>query len=137
PKYVGNALTLCSWVNGDKCWERVVQGWLQFDEAAGFEPSSKEYARLPTAGRPKEVGTWISHARSATFHPDMTLPRFADEFAKWWRAMQPEGRDVIKGEFIGLTKPADIDWTELKISGSNGMVSVVGALAWCYKAAYN
>ncbi|KAE9387096.1 hypothetical protein BT96DRAFT_774921, partial [Gymnopus androsaceus JB14] len=126
---VENALGLCLWVDGGKHWQQVVQGWFWFDQAVGFEPSSKELLRLPTAGRPKEVGTWVSHARSAMFRPEVDLPHFANEFARWWRAMQPEGRDAVEGEFIALTK-ATIDWTELKISGLNGIVNVVGALAW-------
>ncbi|KAE9391197.1 hypothetical protein BT96DRAFT_803062, partial [Gymnopus androsaceus JB14] len=120
-----------------KRWQQVVQGWFPFNQAAGFQPSSKELSRIPMSGRPKEVGTWVSHARSATFRPVVDLPRFTDEFSGWWRAMQPEGREAVKGEFIGLTKTSRIDWTQLKISGPNGMVNVVGALAWWHKAVYD
>lgn len=134
PKYVENVLTLCSWVEGDKRWEKLVESWLRFDEGAGFKPSTKELSRLPTTGRPKEVGTWVSHARAATFRPVVDLPRFADEFAVWWRGMQPEGREELEDEFIALTKPRTIDWGELRMSGPNGMVNVVGALAWWYSA---
>lgn len=136
PKYVENALVLCSWVEGDASWGNLVQGWLRFDEAAEFKPSSKQLGRLPTSGRPSEVGTWISHARSATFRPEVVLPRFADEFALWWKGMQPEGRDTLEEGFIGLARGDSIDWTQLRISGPNGMVNVVGALAWWHKAVY-
>lgn len=136
PKYVENALALCAWVGGDKRWETVVKAWLLFDQAAEFKPRSKELSRLPTGGRPKEVGTWVSHARSATFRPEVDLPRFANEFAVWWRRMQPEGREELEDEFIALTKPSAIEWSELSMSGPNGIVNIVGALAWWYKAVH-
>lgn len=136
PKYVENTLELCAWVEGEKRWERVVQCWFRLDQAAGFQASSKELARLPTAGRPKEVGTWISHARSANFHPQVVLPRFGMEFANWWRGMQPEGREAVEDDFLAFTASATIDWTEVLITGSNGLVNVVGALAWWHKAVY-
>lgn len=136
PKYVVNALGLCAWVEGDECWVKLVQHWLRFDQEAGFKPTSKELARLPTSGRPSEVGTWISHARSAMFRPEVVLPRFADEFAAWWKGMQPEGRDALDEGFMSLTTQATTDWTELRVSGPNGMVNVIGALAWWRKAVY-
>lgn len=137
PKYVENTLVLCLWVDGEKRWQQVVRAWLRFDEDAGFQPSSKELSRLPTSGRPKEVGTWVSHARSATFRPAVLLPRFANEFSEWWRAIQPKGREAVDGEFIRLTKPAKTDWTKLQVSGANGLVNIVGALAWWHKAVYD
>lgn len=137
PIYVKNAVGLCLWVEGDRLWQKVVDGWWRFDQATGFAPSSKVLSRLPAAGRPKEVGTWISYARSSTFRPEVTLPRFAEEFAEWWRSMQPEGRKALDDRFISLSKPARTDWGELKISGPNGIVSVVVALAWWRKAVYD
>ncbi|KAE9383732.1 hypothetical protein BT96DRAFT_791675, partial [Gymnopus androsaceus JB14] len=130
PAYVKNTLGLCSWVEGDGLWLKVVKAWLRIDQAAGFEPSSKALSRLPTTGRPKEVGKWISYAQSATFRPVVSLPRFADEFAEWWRSMQPEGRKAIDDTFISMSKPVITDWETVKISGLNGLVSVVAALAW-------
>lgn len=137
PKYVENILALCLWVEGHERWQRVVQAWFQFNQAATFQPSSKTLLRLSTSGRPKEVGTWISYARSATFCPEVSLPLFGDQFSGWWRGMQPEGRDAVEGEFIGMTRGGEVDWTQLKISGQNGMVNVLAALSWWHKTVHD
>ncbi|KAE9401890.1 hypothetical protein BT96DRAFT_791356, partial [Gymnopus androsaceus JB14] len=120
----------------DGRWKAVVEAWLDVDRAAGFVALSKGLSRLPTDGRPKEVGTWISYARSGTFRPAVTLPGFADVFSGWWRSKQPDGREALDDKFISLSKPATVDWKGLKISGPNGIVSVISALAWWAKAVY-
>lgn len=50
--------------------------------------------------------------------------------------MQPEGREVVEDEFMGFTASSSIDWTRMRITGSNGLVNVVGALAWWHKAVH-
>ncbi|PPR04509.1 hypothetical protein CVT24_013115 [Panaeolus cyanescens] len=103
-------------------WVRLVDAWSVFQRKAGFE----EDRRLPTKNRPTVIKDWIARARNPLYRPDIrNIGEYEASFDAWWSSMQPDwrlergkvNRDLVDG-----------DWSDLRLPGLNGLVSVVAAL---------
>ncbi|KDR70911.1 hypothetical protein GALMADRAFT_144381 [Galerina marginata CBS 339.88] len=107
-------------------WEGMLAAWLRFEEAHGFNGTS----RLGAAHRPASISEWIQRARSPGYRPQFDTKEFQTDFWKWWIALQPGWRRIKAG-----TTSRDItgDWGTLDKPGANGLASVVAALFfWGY-----
>lgn len=94
--------------------------WVKFEEDAQFQGDG----RLGARRRPQAIGDWIQRARTPEFRPAIkNVARFAADFSAWWRGLQPEWRRASSN--VG---PAGGDWTHIRRSGVNGLLSVVAAL---------
>ncbi|KAL0568906.1 hypothetical protein V5O48_013062 [Marasmius crinis-equi] len=126
PRYMHLTMEMCSGVQrveGD--FIDVLRLWVEFEEESGF----LEKGKLTTQGRPQQVAVWISHGRRANFSPDITdLHEYGRQVREWWWNCAPEWRQV-KG-MKELRRGRGGSWEDLRVSGVNGLTSVVAALAW-------
>jgi hypothetical protein len=81
---------------------------------------------LSPKGRPRAVAWWIQRARKGT--PPITgVEEFAEQWHEWWRVLNPEWRVGDKGK---MCWEGGSDWGVLKVSGVNGLLSVLMCLRW-------
>ncbi|KAK7019651.1 SERTA domain-containing protein 3 [Paramarasmius palmivorus] len=130
PEYVIRVLMLCREVGLDIDFRRMLRLYLKIDGAAGFAGRG----RLTSDCRPDGLQAWINRARSHTYRPDTSdLSVYYEEFFEWFKQCMPVWRkDQRKG--IRLTRDPNGDWEPLRLTGSNGIVSLVAALAWWKEA---
>lgn len=109
---------------------KIVNLWLKL-EVDGKGVGGK----LAAKGRPKCVGYWISVARpNRLIDLDTSFKDFEMVFWKWWRSLQPqfrteglaEGQEMVRK----LPPTEEREWEALRATGTNGLVSVLAALAF-------
>ncbi|KAI0061780.1 hypothetical protein BV25DRAFT_1804975, partial [Artomyces pyxidatus] len=89
--------------------------------------------QLATAGRPSQVGHWISRGRDFAKPPDVGKPtEFAAIWRKWWTKLQPDWRGVTWPLDRTGAGPSE-DWAELLKSGRSGFEVIVITLSWWLK----
>ncbi|KAL0564707.1 SERTA domain-containing protein 3 [Marasmius crinis-equi] len=131
PDYVEKALELFSardmGSQSDK-WSAVVEAWLALEVIQEYQETSK----LTAVDRPEVISKWIGQARRPTYKPSppIVVEDIRKSFLNWWLACLPEWR-VGKGKTLIRGKG---DWEELRLTGQNGIVSVVAALGWWLEA---
>ncbi|KAK7017099.1 SERTA domain-containing protein 3 [Paramarasmius palmivorus] len=130
PEYVIRTLMLARAVGIDADFRQMLRLYLRIDSATGFTGSGQ----LPTYRRPSGIGAWIGRARSHKYRPDMSdLSWYYEEFFHWFKACMPDWRkDQKKG--IRLTRDPNGNWDDLRLTGRNGIVSFIPALAWWKEA---
>lgn len=138
PDYISKVLQICAEGPEDRMWCKVVWGWFELDQQAGFAGKGK----LGTTGRPEAIAAWIARAQHVKWRPpylnkdhpgDLKVNRFAVEFAKWWRGLQA-GREEVIDSFISMSRSEGADWEGLKVRGPNGIASLIVGLAWWQEA---
>ncbi|KAJ7436520.1 hypothetical protein B0H11DRAFT_1754793 [Mycena galericulata] len=111
-------------------FDAVVAAWLRMEVASKYEQGP---TNLPSKGRPKQVGSWISAARGTrgSADPKVTDPEaYAVEWQAWWDALQPawrkkddDGKWSVTGGYGGGK-----EWGALYQWGVNGTLSIVASL---------
>ncbi|KAJ7093763.1 hypothetical protein C8R44DRAFT_645827, partial [Mycena epipterygia] len=107
-----------------------VSAWIRVEAASKFAQGP---TKLPAAGRPGQVGLWISRARwqRGVADPVVTNPgAYANEWQAWWDSLQPEWR---VREADGAWSNAEYrgkgqEWGPLTQWGVNGTLSIVASL---------
>ncbi|KAJ7470643.1 hypothetical protein FB451DRAFT_1012407, partial [Mycena latifolia] len=84
--------------------------------------------KLSAKGRPSEVAWWIGRARKCT-PPIKDVEQFRRTWKAWWRSLNPEWRRR-DGEDSEMSREGGREWTELLVSGTNGMRTVLFCLKW-------
>lgn len=122
PLWVVNALRGFPSTSLGPGWDTLLRNWLQFEQDEGYQ----DCRRLGSRNRPRIIADWIQWARKPTFkHEIKNQDIFAEEFNAWWRGLQPAWR--IDNASDLLRRDGD-DWTCLRCSGVNGLLSVLAAL---------
>ncbi|PPQ80261.1 hypothetical protein CVT24_006601 [Panaeolus cyanescens] len=110
-----------SWVLGRE-WNDLLAAWSAFEERSAYA----ELGRLPATGRPPLISKWIKNARSEKWLPKkFNVKQYQEVFTSWWASLQPAWR-IENGRIV--EERLEGDWGILKMSGTNGIVSVVAAL---------
>ncbi|THU75268.1 hypothetical protein K435DRAFT_596839, partial [Dendrothele bispora CBS 962.96] len=110
----------------DSRFRPLVVAWLAFEKSEDYISTRT----LPTHGlRPQAISHWINTARPSHYKPsNFDVDSFADTFEKWYRAIQPDWWRIGEGT---LLKTPGGDWTELRVAGKNGIMSVLmGLVIW-------
>lgn len=103
-------------------WQSMVEEWSQFEAQAGYGAGGF----LTSKHRPAAVGQWLKRARTADWWPQsLDSSRYALEFGHWWVAMQPAWR-IKDGKVVD--ELVEGEWGDLRVSGINGVLSVVAGL---------
>ncbi|KAL0574967.1 SERTA domain-containing protein 3 [Marasmius crinis-equi] len=125
PRYLHLTMEMCSAVKvEDEGFLQVLKLWVEFEQWAGFV----ERGKLTTKGRPPQVSIWIAHGQRSNFVPDIQDVReYGKQLMGWWRNCTPDWR-VVKGS--NELRRGRGNWEDLRVSGVNGLTSVVAALAW-------
>lgn len=124
PVWVTKAINLFARDNFGAKWQGLVNDWVQYEDALGFATSG----RLGSKGHPQAVADWIQRARSETFRPVINASKFKTDFWNWWTGLQPSWR---LADEPALGEGQSDDWEGLDgIKGTNGLVSVIAALAF-------
>ena len=92
-----------------------------------FEQKSdyQDNGRLGAQSRPHIIGNWIQRARLSTYRPDIrSVKDYADNFATWWKSLQPEWRANVDS----TSAPNNASWEDIRRPGVNGLLSVVTGL---------
>ncbi|KAJ7477129.1 hypothetical protein B0H11DRAFT_1701666 [Mycena galericulata] len=112
-------------------FDALVAAWTRVEAASKFE---KGPTNLPSRGRPKQVGTWISAARGTRGGSNPQVPdpaAYAVEWQGWWDSLQPEWRKKDgNGDWStvdGYGKGGK-EWGDLTQWGVNGTLSIVASL---------
>ncbi|KAJ7712106.1 hypothetical protein B0H16DRAFT_1744532 [Mycena metata] len=125
---------------GGEDWVACVEELIELERAWKFP--AKGLLAAPQGGpaeRPEEVPgfkqaqrRWNAPVKIASaVGPRETDGSFAQRWWKWWRAAQPEGRELRAAEELELE-----DWAGVaKMHGRNGMLLYVGGLLWWGEAA--
>lgn len=131
PEWVEKAVLLLTAEDLGSDWRGLIIAWLKFEEGFEFVKSGPS---LPTSHRPTAVSSWIQRTRRPNFRPDLdNLRAFEDSFWSWWKTLQPEWRSDDDSGM--LKRPKGGDWDVLRISGQNGLLSVIAALCFWGMAA--
>ncbi|KAJ7448729.1 hypothetical protein FB451DRAFT_1053687, partial [Mycena latifolia] len=79
--------------------------------------------KLSAKGRPPEVAWWIGRGRKQK--PTVQdVKKFETQWNAWWRALNPDWRRR-DDEGMEMRKEEGGDWTELLVSGTNGMMHLL------------
>lgn len=113
-------------------WAALVSQFFDFEKLHGFKA---EGGQIGVKDRPKQVKDWIAGSRKWDAVVGIGLAgrqgrkgTFADEWWKWWAALQPAEREMIGGS---LTCPEDADWAKMsELHGKNGLMQVMVSLLW-------
>ncbi|KAJ7468411.1 hypothetical protein B0H11DRAFT_2305430 [Mycena galericulata] len=112
-------------------FDGLVAAWTRLEAASKYEQGP---TNLPSKGRPKQVGTWISSARGTrgTADPKVLDPaKYAVEWQEWWNSLQPEWRkkdaDGMWSTTGGYGKDGK-EWGPLYQWGVNGTLSLLASL---------
>ncbi|KAK7024175.1 hypothetical protein VNI00_016483 [Paramarasmius palmivorus] len=130
PPYIAKILELARMVGIDEDFRRLLRLFLRIERAADYQ----ENGRLSSLRRPNGVKAWIAQAHAPGYCPDMSdLRHYYDEFLAWFKVCMPDWRkDQKKG--IRLTRDPNGNWEFLRITGQNGIVSLIAAIAWWKEA---
>lgn len=124
PPWLLNLITLLSDSSLGPRWMELVSSWLSFEEQEDYTVPAQ--SQLRAAGRPAAVGDWIRRARVPTFRPKIAnVKAYEKAHVKWWASVQPEWR---QGANEGILAGTDGDWSDLRKSGANGILSVIVSL---------
>ncbi|KAL0565475.1 SERTA domain-containing protein 3 [Marasmius crinis-equi] len=125
PRYVHLTIEMSSAVKVlDGGFVEILKLWVAFEKWSGFV----ERGKLTTKARPPQVSIWIAHGRRANFVPEIAdVHEYGKQVMSWWRNCAPEWR-AVKG--TTELRRARGSWEDLRVSGVNGLTSVVAALAW-------
>ncbi|KJA14112.1 hypothetical protein HYPSUDRAFT_106491, partial [Hypholoma sublateritium FD-334 SS-4] len=124
PSWFTNAHKLFNTAALGSEWALLVSNWVRFEEDAQFQGGGK----LGTQRRPRVVADWIQRARSPVYRPAINdVAGFATDFSAWWQSLQPEWRRTDSDAGPDLPRQGG-DWTHIRRSGANGLLSVVAAL---------
>lgn len=143
-----------------KGWEECVDAFVEFQKSQGFPVSSLvfEWARLrrltliekdqgpnyPAMNdvRPAEISMWMKNHRRWTDIPIKDISVFSKAWWVWWTALQPQTRTPdasceIDGTMALPAPSFDMDWTNLRKPGRNGLLLIMLALSWWGRASGN
>lgn len=127
-------------------WNALLASWITFEVEVGVEgvcyhflcpfcANDSHIQKLPTKGRPEEVGWWMKQKRPLSNAPVIDAGEFGAQWQTWWTAMQPEWRTLDAVWPFPHVIPAEGSWGRLEHSGgSNGMFLVVLTLSWWARA---
>ncbi|KAJ7758930.1 hypothetical protein DFH07DRAFT_741385 [Mycena maculata] len=108
----------------------VVAAWMRAEAASKFMQGP---TNLPSKGRPKQVGAWITSARGKrgcnTSVANLAL--YAVEWQNWWDSLQPNwrSRGADGAWTVGTSYGKDgKEWGHLLQWGVNGTLSIVASL---------
>jgi hypothetical protein len=122
PQWFKTALVMLQKKDLGHEWARLVHSWAAFEVSAGHNDTD-----LGKANRPKLIGDWIQRKRSPTWRPPIeNVDAYGEQFTKWWFGLQPEWRRSEDGKV--LVESVAGDWSAMKRSGKNGLLSVLAAL---------
>ncbi|RDB29488.1 hypothetical protein Hypma_015378 [Hypsizygus marmoreus] len=122
PAWFSQALGMFQSENlGDK-WTALLRVWAAFQSREKYVNNGL----LPARKRPACVGDWIARARAPGYRPTVKLSTFEVDFRAWWKGIQPKWR-VSPDDYV-LTNHLVGDWFVLRLSGTNGVLSIVACL---------
>ncbi|KAL0572409.1 SERTA domain-containing protein 3 [Marasmius crinis-equi] len=127
PEYLRKVVEHCGRfceLEGGDMYRRVIELLVRFEVKQGYQAARN----LTTAGRPRQVGAWIAVGRRAPFDARIAdVGEFADAMEEWWCNCVPSWR--YDNDTETLTRGRG-QWECLRVSGANGLTSVVAALGW-------
>ncbi|KAL0570383.1 SERTA domain-containing protein 3 [Marasmius crinis-equi] len=128
--YIKQAMTLFGHEDVAKMegWGVLVRKWLELEAAEGYQGG-----KLATGGRPAWVTEWIQRGRSATWlSTKHDAFKVLDQWWAWWEELQPDWRGFDNDGRPDLPEAyiQDGSWKSLRICGTNGLTSVLVALAY-------
>ncbi|KAL0565385.1 SERTA domain-containing protein 3 [Marasmius crinis-equi] len=110
-------------------WVPLVRKWMEFEVRSGFEGTKK----LSTTSRPPWVTEWIQRGRSPSYlKPKHNVYKHMEKWWSWWEELQPQWRGFNDRKRPDLPEdyPDSGSWEDLRVGGSNGLTSVLAALAY-------
>ncbi|KAL1684546.1 hypothetical protein GGG16DRAFT_119691 [Schizophyllum commune] len=118
-------------------WALLVREFGAWEEAHAFS-NVKGTKALPTlSARPKEVATWISHARwnrGNSGEPTPKGPALSQKLLRgwweWYRRLSPDWRDSRPDGTLEPISVTQEDMGRLECSGMNGILNLLVVLKW-------
>jgi hypothetical protein len=122
PSWFKDALVMLTKKDLGDEWVLLLDAWAEFELKEKYKDTD-----LGKTSRPSFIADWIKRKRSATWHPSIgDIDVYCQQFNQWWHSLQPAWRQADNGSV--LTDLVDGDWTVLRKSGKNGLLSVLAAL---------
>ncbi|KAL0572952.1 SERTA domain-containing protein 3 [Marasmius crinis-equi] len=129
PAYIWKVVQMCEQLDLGNEMMKLVEAWVEMERREGFEGT----AVLTANSRPAQVGEWIQHGRRPNFKAKISdVEVYGDKFATWFKKCSPPWRMRTAGTIVMSRGPGK-DWSEMKVTGQNGLASVIAAMAfWKY-----
>ncbi|KAL0569214.1 hypothetical protein V5O48_012751 [Marasmius crinis-equi] len=85
---------------------------------------------LTASSRLPQIAEWIQHGRRPNFKPKIAdLEVYGDKFAAWFKKCCPSWRTKAEGTIV-MSRELGMDWSEMKLTGQNGITSIIAAMAF-------
>ncbi|KAL0562997.1 hypothetical protein V5O48_019082 [Marasmius crinis-equi] len=124
PVYIWKVAEMFERLKLGKDMKSLIEAWVGLEARTGFETTGM----LTTSSRPPQVGEWIQHGRRPGFKAKIAdVEVYGDKFAMWFKLCSPSWRKQTEGSII-MSRESGMDWSDMKITGQNGLASVVAAL---------
>ncbi|KAI0069349.1 hypothetical protein K474DRAFT_1681015, partial [Panus rudis PR-1116 ss-1] len=102
-------------------WQYLLRDWVALERAYQYQCPKLGF---PRSHRPADVDNWIHNGRRTRIvvrKPDV----YEEQWTTWWRSINPAWRETVEGHtVIG----GDGDWSMMYKPGTNGFLTVIGAL---------
>ncbi|KAL0564949.1 SERTA domain-containing protein 3 [Marasmius crinis-equi] len=126
PAYIWKVVQMSELLNLGCDMRRLVAAWMKLEKSAGFKGSMNLTASL----RQPQIAEWIQHGRRPNFKPKIPdLEVYSDRFTAWFKKCCPSWRTKAEGT-ITMSRELDMDWSEMKLTGQNGITSIIAAMAF-------
>ncbi|KAL0565087.1 hypothetical protein V5O48_016943 [Marasmius crinis-equi] len=129
PAYIWKVIHMCDLLQVGEEMNGLLEAWVKLEVSAGYEGTGI----LTASSQPAQIAEWIQHGRRPNFKPKINgVEGYGDKFCAWFKKCSPAWREPKEGTIV-MARKTDQDWGELKITGQNGVTSVIAAMAfWRY-----
>ncbi|OJT01848.1 hypothetical protein TRAPUB_7680 [Trametes pubescens] len=109
-------------------WQALVETYIELERRAGFVPRSR--LQKPTDDRPPEIAAWMKYHRPLIDVELDDSSAFAESWWMWWYNNQPADRPTGKGGWYTTARGSLASWSDLYVTGPNGLLLFLLAAAW-------
>ncbi|KAL0571417.1 hypothetical protein V5O48_010552 [Marasmius crinis-equi] len=125
PAYIWKVVHMCDLLRVGEEMKDLLQSWVNLEAAAKYEGNGI----LMASSRPAQITEWIQHGRRPNFKPKISgVEQYGDKFRSWLQKCCPEWRAPKQGSVL-VREPGQ-DWSQMKITGQNGLASIIVATAF-------
>ncbi|KAL0576159.1 SERTA domain-containing protein 3 [Marasmius crinis-equi] len=126
PVYIWKVVEMCERLKLGDEMNALVAAWVEMEGAAGYESNGL----LTAVSQPVQIAEWIQHGQQPGFNakiPD--VEQYGDRFIQWFKHCSPSWRTKSNGSIL-MSRQSGMDWKDMKITGQNGIASIVAGMAF-------
>ncbi|KAL0574851.1 hypothetical protein V5O48_007124 [Marasmius crinis-equi] len=125
PAYIWKVVHMCDLLQVREEMKDLLQSWVNLEATAEYEGNGI----LTAFSRPPQIAEWIQHGRRPNFKPKISdVEQYGDKFRTWFQKCCPAWRTPKQGTV--MAREPGQDWSEMRITGQNGLASIIAATAF-------